>query len=170
MHTSPPCQICNSGHLTLRKTFRLSGPAVVIGYIFLIPSILGMLLGTLFLVGSCGAAAKAPANSESDLQEIREKMEQAGLPEAMITKVLDGEFVGESERAGLSDDQRKALLQGSGEILGPKIAKGAGVFVAGGVSIFIIFVSFAGGLVGWLLTMKKRVLKCGNCGATVSAS
>ena len=30
--------------------------------------------------------------------------------------------------------------------------------------------SFIGGLLGWLLVMKKRVLQCSSCGATVNAS
>jgi hypothetical protein len=30
--------------------------------------------------------------------------------------------------------------------------------------------SFVGGLLGWLLVMRKRVLRCSVCGATVSAS
>lgn len=38
----PTCKICDRGTLMPRKMRRLSGPAVAIGYILLIPSILGM--------------------------------------------------------------------------------------------------------------------------------
>ena len=37
------CAVCKYGVLENKKLYRLSGPAVVIGYILLIPSILGML-------------------------------------------------------------------------------------------------------------------------------
>ena len=39
----PTCKICDSGTLRLKKVHRLSGPAVAIGFILLIPSVLGML-------------------------------------------------------------------------------------------------------------------------------
>ena len=35
------CKVCDSGTLTLKTVFRMSGPAVAIGFILLIPSILG---------------------------------------------------------------------------------------------------------------------------------
>ncbi len=57
----PTCKICDRGTLMLRKIRRLSGPAVAIGYILLIPSILGVvgcaiLLFVSLLAGVAGAA------------------------------------------------------------------------------------------------------------------
>lgn len=43
-------------------------------------------------------------------------------------------------------------------------------FLGGGFAIFCAIASFVGGLLGWLLVMKKRVLQCSVCRATVSAS
>jgi hypothetical protein len=42
--------------------------------------------------------------------------------------------------------------------------------VGQGFAIALGIASFVGGLLGWLLVMKKRVLKCSVCGATVNAS
>jgi hypothetical protein len=43
--------------------------------------------------------------------------------------------------------------------------------VIGSVSAVVIGItSFVGGLLGWLLVMKKRVLKCSFCGAVINAS
>ncbi len=42
--------------------------------------------------------------------------------------------------------------------------------IGGGLAIFWLIGSFVAGLLGWLLVMKKRVLKCNVCGATISAS
>ena len=58
---NPTCKICDRGTLMRRKIRRLSGPAVAIGYILLIPSILGMvgcaiLLAVSLLAGVAGAA------------------------------------------------------------------------------------------------------------------
>jgi len=57
----PTCKICDRGTLMPRKIRRLSGPAVAIAYILLIPSILGMaacaiLLIVSLLAGVAGAA------------------------------------------------------------------------------------------------------------------
>jgi hypothetical protein len=38
------------------------------------------------------------------------------------------------------------------------------------IGIGVAVTSFVAGLLGWLLVMKKRVLQCSMCGATVSAS
>jgi len=56
---NPTCKICDSGALRLKKVHRLSGPAVAIGFILLIPSVLGMLFCAVILLGfntSVGAA------------------------------------------------------------------------------------------------------------------
>lgn len=42
--------------------------------------------------------------------------------------------------------------------------------VTGGFAVIIGISSFVGGLLGWLLVMKKRVLQCSVCGAVVNAS
>ena len=42
--------------------------------------------------------------------------------------------------------------------------------LAAGIVIAIGIACFVGGLLGWLLVMKKRVLQCPVCGAVVNAS
>jgi len=46
----------------------------------------------------------------------------------------------------------------------------AAIAIAGGLSFLVIIMSFVGGLLGWILIMKKKILQCTNCGAKVSAS
>lgn len=61
----PTCKICDSGTLRLKKVHRLSGPAVAIGFILLIPSVLGMLSCAVMLLAfntSVGAALGVKAN------------------------------------------------------------------------------------------------------------
>lgn len=63
---NPTCKICDRGTLISKKAFRLSGPAVAIGFILLIPSILGMLSCVVMLLAfntSVGAALGVNANS-----------------------------------------------------------------------------------------------------------
>src|SRR5262249_27986282 len=49
--TDPLCRTCGQGAFNRRKKFRIGPPVVVIGFILLIPSVLGMLEGILTLVG-----------------------------------------------------------------------------------------------------------------------
>jgi hypothetical protein len=42
--------------------------------------------------------------------------------------------------------------------------------VGSGFFLFLIVISFVGGVFGWLLIMKKKVLRCTHCGAVVTAS
>ena len=87
----------------------MSGAVVAIGYIFLVPSILGILFSFFMLIS-------------------------AGLTGSSTS---DGH---------------------------------AAATVVGTVAIFFGVLSFVGGLLGWLLVMKKQVLQCTHCGAVIAAS
>jgi hypothetical protein len=69
---------------------------------------------------------------------------------------------------GLTSAQRVAIDEA--KILRSAATTGAGAAIAGGLSLVVMLMSFCGGLLGWLLTMKKRVLQCGSCEAIVQAS
>ena len=101
------CKVCDAGTLTQQKKHRMSGPVVAIGYILLIPSVLGILF-SVFMFFTTASMSHA--------------------------------------------------------------ANGAGSGIAGGIAIFLGLVFFVGGLLGWLLVMKKQVLECNTCGAVVNAS
>jgi DNA-directed RNA polymerase subunit RPC12/RpoP len=105
----PQCRTCGLGSLLLTKAYRMSTPVAIIGYILLIPSVLGVLfcllwgLATARVVGASGAPTGAAA-------------------------------------------------------------------VAGGFIMFFVVAFFVSGLLGWLLVMKKKVLRCSHCSAVVPAS
>jgi len=101
------CKVCDKGSLVPRKKHRLSGPVVVIGYILLIPSILGIIISAMSLF-----------------------------------------FVSSSARPGSE----------------------AATGLAGGFFIFLGIAFFVGGLLGWLLIMKKSILQCTVCGAVINAA
>jgi len=44
------CKVCDKGLLGQKKKYRLSGPVVAIGYILLVPSVLGIVVAVLALV------------------------------------------------------------------------------------------------------------------------
>jgi len=113
------CPTCRSGSLSRQRLYRMSDVVVVIGYILLVPSFVGM-LATLVLMS------------------------------VLIIAPIAGGAVAKS----------------------PEAVAAGGVFAAFtaafGVAIFLGF--FVGGLVGWLLVMKKTVLRCNLCGMTIDAA
>src|SRR5262245_25805922 len=167
--TDPLCRTCGQGTLVRRKTFRMSGPVVVIGFILLIPSVLGMLVGILTLVG---VIAAVPAHSQipSMNPETRTRLEAQQVPEPVITQVAASKPIDEAQLAALTPQQQTAVRVAQLSLSAGKVRSGAGVVVASGLSLFVIVMSFVGGLLGWILIMRKRILQCTRCGAVVPAS
>jgi hypothetical protein len=149
-----------------RKTFRMSGPVVVIGFLLLIPSVLGMLFGILTLVG----VALANSHMHSMERETRTRLEAQQVPEPVITQVADSKPIDEAQLAALTPQQQTAVRDAQLSVSAGKAGTDAGAVVAGGICLFVIVTSFVGGLLGWLLIMRKRVLQCTRCGAVIPAS
>jgi len=51
-----------------------------------------------------------------------------------------------------------------------RISASDGSAIASSILIFFALAAFVGGLLGWLLIMKKKVLCCTHCSAVVPAS
>jgi hypothetical protein len=164
--TDPICRTCGQGALIRRKKFRMSGPVVVIGFILLIPSVLGVLFGILTLVGILAAHPQTPS---IDLQ-TRTRLEAQQVPEPVITQVAANKQIDDEQLAALTPQQRTAVRDAQSSVSAHTAGTDAGAVVAGGLSLFVIVMSFVGGLLGWLLIMRKRVLQCTRCGAVVPAS
>lgn len=167
MQNNPTCQVCSNGELRKRKKYRMSGPVVVIGYILLIPSIIGMLFGMLLLFGSGKAADSSFTGIDN---KYKASLVEAGVPEATIQKALSTGGVTEVDRVALTVEQRKAITDAELSRSAGKVGAGAGTAIAGGLGFVLIVLFFVGGLLGWLLIMKKKVLQCVSCNAVVAAS
>jgi len=140
---------------------------VIIGYILLIPSVLGMAASGLTCIGVGGAAASTSASmSEATSRSLTE----AGVPARVVSEFDSSGTVAESTLSSLPPEQaeqvRSLLLSDSAGQVGA--AAGAGIMGLGAALGFVM--SLVGGLLGWLLTMRKKVLQCGSCSAVVAAS
>jgi hypothetical protein len=126
-----------------------------------------MLVGGLALVGVFGAASEVPRTIREDaVKELR----AASVPERIVDKAAEGKTISETELADLSPEQRKAVADAEMSIAAGIAGAGAGVVLVGGMAVFIFVASLVGGLLGWLLVMKKKILQCMSCGAVVAAS
>ena len=179
-HTSyPPCKVCDRGALVRKKIFRMSIPVVVIGFILLIPSLIGVAVGLFALISSI-----TPNENQEPMKQIRDRaasgLRHNGVPEATINAVLDAASEGrnedvtrlmddnempEADRSWIYDAQDK--IRSAGLTQSPPSPPSP---LSAAFSIGLIVGSFVGGIFGWLLVMKKRVLQCSVCGAVINAS
>lgn len=157
------CQTCNQGTMKPRKKYRLSGPVVAIGYIFLIPSILGMLIGALTMFSS--GAVGSEMSKENEATYTRE-LKAAGLSDTQITAAHANTLTPDTLTTAQYQAYTDARLNHSGASLGTN----AGTALGGAMGFGMIIFFFCGGLLGYLLVMKKKVLQCTSCEAVIATS
>jgi hypothetical protein len=187
----------------------MSGPVVAIGFILLIPSILGMLFCGLVLVGVNASSGDEMRTStvesnrpyqttfDADFRRscatsVRQKNQEVGYyaSQQLIEqycecalsayKQTDSEAMAgqtclqQAKEGSLAPLGQDADAFYSSNNTSPERQTGAGTNlfrVIGSVTAISLGVAFfVGGLLGWLLVMRKRVLQCSVCGAVVSAS
>ena len=165
----PPviCGTCHIGHLIKCKQYRMSTPVVIIGYILLVPSILGIITGIVaFILTSTSVADVTSALNQTSSQILT----NAGVPKDIIDTVNSGTTLSPDQLAKLTPQQKQAV--DSATIGKSAVCCGLGIVasLAGFGALGAALISFIGGLLGWILIMKKRVLQCHKCGAVVAAS
>lgn len=169
LHQSIACSTCGQGSLLMAKKYRMSGPVIVIGYIILIPSFIGMAFSVLMLFVSGEATSKT-----MDLvkEETRNELVDSGIPRHVIDRILKYEYISNAELTtfGLDTDQLAAVSAAQTTMMAGAAGAGMGGALVGGSSICLGISSFVGGLLGWLLIMKKKVLQCNNCNSIVATS
>jgi hypothetical protein len=155
--------------MTKKRVFRMSGPAVVIGFILLVPSIFGMLFGVLTFVATIVGSSSVPT-PEQRIESIRSGLTLQNIPNDVIDDVIAGKHVTESRLSRLNTFQRSAVRDAGIQVSAAKAAPSLAACCGGRFSVMIMIGSFVGGLLGWLLVMRKSVLQCFRCGAVVAAS
>lgn len=203
--TCVTCKICDRGTLRSKKVFRLSGPAVAIGYILLIPSIIGMIFCAILFISINSrdgdkprAGPSEPWQSASDAnfrnicgERVKMKFLSAGIsePRPTVEKWCECQLTTSKETGSLADAAQTCNQQMNDgtlktpsqevdvfypdDIPGERRNSEGYDLVRGIGSTFTLTLGiafFVGGLLGWLLVMKKLVLQCNVCGAVVNAS
>jgi len=171
-----PCQICRQGSLSRKKIFRMSGPVVFIGFIFLIPSVIGIFLSAFIFFGSVAMTSRAAGHSsDSASQQAIATLRQIGIPAQVIDDVAAGRdhaVEQELDTYQIAMGQQRLIRDALEKVHSDDVVKaGAGLafLFSGGFAVILGIASFVGGLLGWLLVMRKRVLQCDLCGAVVNA-
>lgn len=203
------CTVCKYGVLENKKLYRLSGPAVVIGYILLIPSVLGMIASLLLLLGVIvfnpgDLKTEVPETSQQSADvakfrnscrdgfiakytEISGSMPTHAQTTAYCECILSGyhptvainmgsliRFCSQQLDDGTlpppSSETEALYFPTTQQLKGDTLLWNILRIFGGAYAIIFGIASFVGGLLGWLLVMKKHVLQCNACGATINAS
>jgi hypothetical protein len=138
-------------------------PVVVIGWILLIPSFL--MMGSSVL--TCAGIGSAVSSIENEVDYTYVAIQPA-LTDAQIQTLEDSPYDDPSDLIPSLSLEQISAIETLRDI---NLAGDVGTGMAAGVMGFAGFCGFIGGLVGgllgWLLVMKKKVLKCNGCGAIV---
>jgi hypothetical protein len=198
--------------LVSKKIFRMSGPVVTIGFILLIPSVLGMAAAALMFFGVISyngteSSSAIPAvatiqedddthwrriciSTHTDSKTTITVTEQEQYCECSLSELKAGnplkdathvcaQRLANNTLSALDQDTQTLYSNLIGNDVSPTVTTretpqqgNSSLFhiVGGTVAVALGIASFVGGLLGWLLVMKKRVLQCSVCGAAVNAS
>lgn len=143
---------------------RMPAVVVVIGFLILVPSLLGFLF--------FGLGAVAGLMTPNQVRE--EARRQALAAEAVEAIIATGVSRPDAERC--IEDAAGPMPPGVRDPLKPAVAlirtdyqvALAKRAVRTGAGFVMAFLFLFGAFIGWLLIRKKQVLRCGHCGATIA--
>lgn len=157
------CKVCDTGMLLHKRKYRMSGIVVLIGYILLVPSVIGILIAA---AGVVGVGFSSSAFMHRDRATVQGQLQRAGVPTSVLTKVIASKSLAVADTARLGSRQRTAIRNAQAALTDSS----AETAIAGGLFVVFGIASLVGGLLGWVLVMKKAVLQCNVCDATIAAS
>ena len=161
------CKVCDRGIMKPKKKYRLGAFGVIFALLFAVPSIIGVIVGGLGLFATGKVTVEA---SEEIAAETRADLEEAAIPTPLVEKILAFASLTTAEREQLTTRQRTAVDGAVLTLSVSALGTGAGAAIAGGLSLMLFLGSLVGLVLAWLLTLRKKVLQCTNCGAVVAAS
>lgn len=146
------------------KVRRMPAVLVVLGFLMLVPSILGFLY---FGLGSAAVFLPGNAEREADRRtEMRSKavesLVQEGMERAEAETFLDGREMVVPPGAG---GRLASASESTWHAYKIGLAKRT---VRTGVGFVVAFACLGGIIIGWLFIRKKSVMRCGQCGAMIA--
>ncbi len=164
------CEKCGGTNLKKTKVRRLSGCLAAIGYTLWVPGAIGLLVAVLLSLVVVGATGKGAADLETQTKaEVVQQLRQIeGVPDTLIAGFEDSGNIPQAQLEALDVDARERVKEA---LLGYEMSRAAGAagtaIGAGlsgfGVAILYVF-SIPCLIIGLLLTLKKKVWRCSECG------
>jgi hypothetical protein len=152
------------------KVHRLSGWLVFLGYCILVPCFLGFCLTVLFAIVGATATGKATADvSHQAKQDAIVKLKAIeGIPTSVISDFETNATFQEASLSALTPSQREQVQEVqtsyNAEVAGATIGTGVAATIGGGLMLVMFIITIPGQIIGFLLILRKKVWKCGQCG------
>lgn len=164
------CEKCGQGQMVPGKVYRLSGCLVAIGYTLWIPAVIVLILASIFAI--IGTGATGSTMTESAKQYKREAIQELknieGLPQVVINDFKNDASIEDSNLKKLEASKRNKVNNIVSNYQASMTGAGAGAGIAaiiGGTTVIVLYVIFVPTLiVGFLLTLRRKVMKCPECG------
>ncbi len=148
------CRACEDGNMRLRTVHRCGGALAIAGYALLLPAILGLIINFVILAAGAFGLTKAISGVTR-------------IPAPTVEIVIRLEELTEEHMKLMSPAQRRAVrtarIATTGATLGGLGSRGGSVGF--GVVAWLLV-----GLVGWLLSRRKQVIRCTTCDLTAPIS
>lgn len=163
------CEKCKTGKMWETTIPRFSPVLRIIGFTLAIPSVLLLAGATVFMCGVLGTGTKAAADSiaRARTEGAQRLATVPGLPPAVVEEFRKDGSVAKTALATLSIDQRQAVerevtmynMTIGGSAIGGTAAAGIGGCGLIGLYFFLVPTM----IVGFVLTLTKKVWRCGTC-------
>ncbi len=98
-----------------------------------------------------------------------EGLRKAHVPAELQQSLRRGNPATEADMEGLTLEQQSQVRSANREIEASQVGRGCFAACGTGVALIGAVLCFIGGVFGWLLVMRKRVLMCNYCRATIDA-
>jgi hypothetical protein len=167
----PKCEACGGRALVRKRVYRTSGVAVVVGYVLLASSLLGLLAAIALFLVSGDATTKDLSQKLRD--DVAEDLMKAGVPRGIIDRVTDLQEVSDADEEHLTSNQKGAVRSGQARMAHrplPEFAVWLTMAAARVGSLYVGAFSLVGALLGWLLVRKRPAWTCTHCGARAPAT
>lgn len=158
------CNVCRqAGGLTRKKVYRFSTPIVVIGWLFLIPSLLGVSCGACGLISTGSVTTEQVAQSADRYKGALRQID--GLSKNQVERIYEMESPSEEslKAMGLNPAQAREASVAHTSLVAGGAGTALGAGMMGGASVFVIVASFISGLLGYILILRKKVIACNRC-------
>jgi hypothetical protein len=152
------------------RVFRLSGCVVGIGYTLWVPALLVLLFAiVLTVIGTASTTAAGSTALDTSKKQALARLKQVpNIPAEAITEFEKGGRLSEQTLASLPPEQRFKVNEiqttYSAGVAGAALGTMGAGCIGGSITLLLYIASIPTLIVGFLLTLRKNIWRCQQCG------
>lgn len=162
------CASCAANAMETAKVFKHSRRSVTVGVVLACVGLAAMAAAAIWYVVLTTSDAEGPT-PQSVAAESKRALTDAGVPDALIAKTLEGNSLERSELATLTDDQRRHVADAWNRVTDTRAHSEIPGSVSGVAAFTVAIPAGAVFLIAIPLLARRRARRCGDCGAIADA-